>query len=164
MLDDGTRAMLYFSICGHVTERMVNIITGKIDDTGKSNAIIGPVTKIDAFGIKNLSIDIQALEAFADGTGLPQLSTCFQELRWLTDALLDPDLPTLLLPENENTRRRKHPFLQLDLIANVLEKYQGSGGISGMLGGSNTTVKFLILEKKDITQLLKVVRAQVKLG
>jgi len=161
MLDDGTRAMLYFSICGHITERMVHIIAGKVDDTGKSNSILTPITKIDAFGIKNLSIDIQALETFADGTGLPQLSTCFHELRWLTDALLDPDLPNLLTPENENKRRRKHPFLQLESLGNVLEKYQGSGGISGMLGGSGST-EFLILEKKDVAHLLKLV-AQAKM-
>ena len=71
----------------------------------------------------------------------------------------------LLNPENENARRRKHPFLQLDLIANVLEKYQGSGGIGNkLLGASGTAEKFLILEKKEITQLLRVVKAQIKKG
>ncbi len=169
VLDDGPKAMLYFSICGHITERMVNVIAGKSEDTeskkNKSNSGLSPISKIDAFGLKNLSIDVQALEIFADGTGLPQLRTCFNELRWLTDALLDPDLPTLLSPENENARRRKHPFLQLDLIANVLEKYQGSGGMGGrLLGASGGGEPFLVLEKKEIVQLLKVVRVQIKKG
>lgn len=167
-LDEGPKAMLYFSTCGHITERMVHLIAGKIEDTdkkGKTNTLLSPIVKIDAFGIKNLSLDVQALELFADGTGLPQLRNCFNELRWVTDALLDPDLPMLLNPENENARRRKHPFLQLDLIANVLEKYQGSGGIGNkLLGASGTAEKFLILEKKEITQLLRVVKAQIKKG
>jgi hypothetical protein len=168
MLDDGPKAMLYFSTCGHITERMVNIVAGKIetaDSKNKSSTGLSPTLKIDAFGIKNLSLDVQALENFADGTGLPQLRTCFNELRWLTDALLDPDLPTLLSPENENARRRKHPFLQLDLIANVLEKYQGTGGIGGkLLGSSGGTQAFLILDKKEVSQLLRMVRAQIKKG
>ncbi len=165
MLDEGPKAMLYFSTCGHITERMVQVIAGKIEDgdkKSKGNSGLSPISKIDAFGLKNLSLDVTALETFADGTGLPQLRTCFNELRWLTDALLDPDLPKLLSPENENARRRKHPFLQLDLIANVLEKYQGSGGLGGkLIGSSSGAQKFLILEKKEIAQLLKIVKSQI---
>lgn len=168
MLDEGPKAMLYFSTCGHITERMVQVIAGKVEDgdkKSKANSGLSPISKIDAFGLYNLSLDVQALETFADGTGLPQLRTCFNELRWLTDALLDPDLPQLLSPENENARRRKHPFLQLDLIANILEKYQGSGGIGGkLMGPSSGTQKFLILEKKEVIHLLKIVKSQVKKG
>ena len=168
MLDDGPKAMLYFSTCGHITERMVEIVAGKVEELDKKNKTstgLSPIQKIDAYGIKNLSLDVQALETFADGTGLPQLRTCFNELRWLTDALLDPELPMLFTPDNENARRRKHPFLQLDLIANVLEKYQGTGGIGNkLLGTSGSSQAFLMLEKKEIVQLLKVVKAQIKRG
>ena len=60
---------------------------------------VQPMTKIDAFGIKNLSTDCAELERFADSTGVPQLRDCLSELKTLTSLMLDKDLPNLLLPE-----------------------------------------------------------------
>lgn len=168
ILGEDRMTVLYFHLCGHITERMIDLIAGKIEDgdkKNKSDGILSPIAKMDAFGIKNLSLDVKALENFADGTGLSSLHTCFHQLRWLVDALLDPELPTLMSPENENMRRRKHPFLPLELIANVLEKYQGSGGLGGkFLGASSSSEKFLILEKKEVTQLLKIFKGEIRRG
>ena len=129
-MDDGSRAGLHFSCCGHVAERLVKLLTHPVEDAevkGKHASNIQPVAKIDAFGLKNLATDIQHFEAFADGTGVGQLRECFNELKGLTTALLDPELPMLLLSENHQSRRMKYPFLSLDKVYFVLEKYVGTG-------------------------------------
>jgi len=164
-MDDGSRAGLHFSCCGHVAERLVKLITDPVNDTeakGKNASSIQPVAKIDAFGIKNLATDIQHFEAFADGTGVGQLRDCFNELKCLTSALLDHELPMLLLPENHNARRMKYPFLSLDKVHAVLEKYVGTGiGEKLMARGSSVARNdFLMLEKKEVIQLTKIVRLQ----
>ena len=133
-MDEGSRAGLHFSCCGHVAERLVKLLTdlpeepeGKGRSLSPKNGGIPPVTRIDAFGLKNLSIDIQHFEAFADSTGVGQLRECFNEIKSLSAAFMDKDLPVLLLPENANARRRKYPFLSLEKVYCVLEKYVGTG-------------------------------------
>ena len=138
-MDDGSRAGLHFSCCGHVAERLVKLLTDPIDESeGKGkrvskNGAISPVAKIDAFGLRNLATDIRHFETFADSTGVGQLKECFNELRSITLALLDRDLPMLLLPENSHARRRKYPFLSLEKVYSVLEKYVGTGLVSSSL-------------------------------
>merc|ERR1712029_305371 len=127
-MDDGSRAGLHFSCCGHVAERLVKLLTDPVEESegkGKQSNGIPPVAKIDPFGLKNLATDIQHFEAFTDGTGVGQLRECFNEIKCLANAMLDRDLPMLLLPENSNARRRKYPFLSLDKVHCVLEKYVG---------------------------------------
>jgi hypothetical protein len=166
-LDEGSKAGLHFSCCGHISERLVMLVAGKASDEGDSNAAsndtngLRPISKIDAFGLKNLSIDVAEFESFADGTGIPQLRDCFTELKCITDAMLDPDLPKLLIPENENMRRRKYPFLNLDKLCNVLEKYQGTGLGGKLMGSGNKGNTFLMLEKKDIGPLIKLAKSQL---
>jgi len=166
-MDDGSRAGLHFSCCGHVAERLVKLLTDPVEDSegkGKHASRNGPViVKIDPFGLKNLAIDIQHFEAFADGTGVGQLRECFVEVKCLATALLDKDLPMLLLPENSNIRRKKYPFLSIDKVYCVLEKYAGTGlGEKLMARGSGIVRNdFLMLEKKEVIQLTKLVRMQL---
>lgn len=120
-MDEGSRAGLHFSCCGHVSERLVKLLSGKPGDTTTmDDAALPPLTKIDAFGLKNLFIDCEEFERFADGTGIPQLRDCFSELRILTSIMLDKELPHLLLPENAAVRRRKYPILSLDKVVRFL--------------------------------------------
>lgn len=132
--DDGSRAGLHFSCCGHVAERLVKLLTNPVEDPEEKGKLgskgIPPVAKIDPFGLKNLATDIQHFEAFADGTGVGQLRECFVELKCLAAALLDKDLPMLLLPENSTVRRKRYPFLSLDKVYCVLEKYVGKTLVS----------------------------------
>jgi hypothetical protein len=166
-LDEGSRTGLHFSCCGHISERLVMLISGKLstdDDTGirhdDTNGLV-PISKIDAYGLKNLSTDVAEFESFADGTGVPQLRDCFTELRCIVDALLDKDLPMLLQPENENKRRRKYPFLNLEKMCNILEKYQGPGMSLGSKFKAEEEKDFLVLEKKDIAPLIKIAKLQI---
>lgn len=134
-MDSGSRAGLHFSCCGHVAERLVKLLTDPVEDSEgrvklSSKGGIPPVARIDPFGLKNLATDIQHFEAFADGTGVGQLRECFNEIKCLATAMLDRDLPTLLLPENSNARRKRYPFLSLDKVYCVLEKYVGTGLVS----------------------------------
>ena len=132
-MDDGSRAGLHFSCCGHVAERLAKLLTDPVEDSegrGKKSGGISPVAKIDPFGLKNLETDIQHFEAFADSTGVGQLRECFNELKCLATALLDKDLPMLLLSENSNARRKKYPFLSLEKVHCILEKYVGTGLVS----------------------------------
>jgi len=171
-LDDGSRAGLHFSCCGHIAERFVALLVGNPvkskDDamdsdskTGINNDGILPIAKIDAYGLKNLSIDVTAFETFADGSGVPQLRECFNELRCMVDAMLDRDLPNLILSNNENARRRKYPFLKLENVHSILEKYQGAGLGGKLMRSSGKESEFLIMEKKEVTQLLKCVKNQL---
>ncbi|KAL7535682.1 hypothetical protein ACHAXR_010965, partial [Thalassiosira sp. AJA248-18] len=168
-MDDGSRAGLHFSCCGHVAERLVKLLTDPVEESeGKGKHAsksggISPVAKIDPFGLKNLATDIRHFEAFADGTGVGQLRECFNEMKCLATAMLDRDLPMLLLPENSNARRKKYPFLSLDKVYCVLEKYVGTGlGEKLMARGSGVVRNdFLMLEKKEVIQLTKIVRMQL---
>jgi hypothetical protein len=179
-MDEGSKAGLHFSICGHLAERLLDLIAGKVvkskedanamdknsqhgilaENPNKDN--IRPINKIDAYGLKNLLLDIEEFETFALGTGVPQLKECFNELRYVTEAMLDVDLAMLLLPENENARRKKYPLLKLNLISNILEKYQGTGIGEKLIKSAGKDSSFLIMEKKDVVQLLKVVKSQLK--
>mmetsp|Transcript_9348 Transcript_9348/g.13696 ORF Transcript_9348/g.13696 Transcript_9348/m.13696 type:complete len:1256 (+) Transcript_9348:48-3815(+) len=170
-MDEGSRAGLHFSCCGHVAERLVKLLTDKPDpkserpdgiiDNDLSKGGISPINKIDAFGLKNLALDVKEFESFADSTGVPQLGECFNELKCLATALLDRDLPALLQPENENARRRRYPFLSLDKVGNVLEKYVGSGLGDKLLGSSRKNDEFLMLERKEVSQLVRVIKMQL---
>lgn len=161
-MDEGSRAGLHFSCCGHVAERLVKILADSNSGEKTKNddeESVAPIARIDAFGLKNLSVDVESFERFAENTGVPQLSECFNELKCLTTAMIDPDLPQILLPTNANFRQRKYPFLSLDKVSNILEKYVGAGG--GILGGSkNSRSDILVLDKKEISQLLRLCRQQ----
>lgn len=124
-MDDGSRTGLHFSACGHVAERLVKLLTEPPDS--KTGTGLPPIAKIDAFGLKNMHVDVLEFERFADSTGVPQLGECFNELKTLTSAMIDKDLPVLLQPGNEKERRKRYPLLSLDKIALILDKYVGIG-------------------------------------
>jgi hypothetical protein len=130
-MDEGSRAGLHFSCCGHVAERLTRLLTdSEIDASKEGRDVLPPISRIDAFGIKNLNLDVEEFQSFADSTGVPQLSECFNELNGLTSALLDRNLPSLLEPKNAAARRRQYPFLNLEKLGNILEKYVGVGLVS----------------------------------
>lgn len=165
-MDEGSRAGLHFSCCGHVAERLVKILTDPADDLERRRAGgggIAPVSKIDSFGLRNLATDIAHFEAFADSTGVGQLRECFNELNCLAAAMLDRDLPMLLLPDNYQARRKKYPFLSLEKVLSILEKYAGTGIGEKLMarGGSVASKEFLMLEKKEVIQLTKIVKVQL---
>jgi exocyst complex component 6 len=119
-MDEGSRAGLHFSCCGHISERLVKLLSGKPGDTATmDDSALPPLTKIDAFGLKNLLIDCEEFERFADSTGIPSLRDCFNELRILTSILLDKELPNLVLAENAALRRRKYPILSLEKVVSL---------------------------------------------
>jgi hypothetical protein len=117
-MDEGSRAGLHFSCMGHVAERMVKILSERplAEGARTSDGSLAPISKIDAFGIKNLSTDVSEFQKFAASTGVPQLADCFDELKSITDAMLDPELPNLLKSENAETRKRKFPYLSLEKV------------------------------------------------
>ena len=117
-MDEGSRAGLHFSCCGHVAERMVKLLCDRSleEGTKSRDGNLSPISKIDAFGIYNLSHDIGAFKSFASSTGVPQLGDCFDELKSITDAMLDTDFPNLLRPEKSETRKRKYPYVSLDKV------------------------------------------------
>jgi hypothetical protein len=139
------------------------------------------ISKIDAYGIKNLSKDVEEFRKFAESTGVPQLVDCFDELKSITDAMLDKDLPILLQPENSNHRKKKYPYLSLEKVGNILvEKYVGAGmgsdttlGLQmfsnhiylayyilySLMGGGRSTTDMLVLDKKEVSNLLRLVRS-----
>ncbi len=129
-MDEGSRAGLHFSCCGHVSERLVKLLSDRATDKNDASGAedgLAPIARIDAYGLKNLALDVEEFENFAESTGVPQLSECFNELKCLTTAMVDPELPAFIQPENAAARCRKYPFLSLEKVGNILEKYQGTG-------------------------------------
>lgn len=149
-MDEGSRAGLHFSCLGHVSERLVKLFSGKPGDTASmDDGGIPPISRIDAFGIKNLATDVEEFERFADSLvsfpllllrdlcrtriflilslllqGIPQLRDCFNELKVLTGVMLDKELPILLLPENSAARRRKYPILSMEKVVSSQNDFQ----------------------------------------
>lgn len=172
-MDEGSRAGLHFSCCGHVSLRIVRLLSERPVDGGGGgggggpsgglmNSGLPPITRIDAFGLRNLSRDVEEFRRFADTTGVPQLVDCFDELKSITDAMLDKDLPTLLQPEHSTIRKKKYPYLSLEKVGNILEKYVGSSagiGMSSLLGAGRVVDDFLVLDKKEVSSLLRLVRS-----
>lgn len=157
-MDEGSRAGLHFSCCGHVSERLVRILSDRpVEDGSRSDGGLPPISKIDAFGLKNLCQDVAEFKVFASSTGVPQLADCFDELKSITDAMLDPELPSLLRPENAEARKRKYPYLSLEKVGNILEKYIGAG--MSLMGGGKAPAGMLVLDKKDVLALLNLVRS-----
>ena len=68
---EGSRAGLHISCCGHVVERLVKLLaddpSDKVNDTKKT---LPPISRIDACGFKNLSLDVAEFENFAESTAL----------------------------------------------------------------------------------------------
>ena len=143
-MDEGSRAGLHFSCCGHASERLVKILSDRPTEGGLSmDGGLPPIAKIDAFGLKNLSRDVSEFRNFAASTGIPQLVDCFDELKSITDAMLDKDLPILLQPENSSHRKKKYPYLSLEKVGNILEKYVGQGMVSGLLCFKGICIEFV---------------------
>ena len=116
-MDEGSRAGLHFSCCGHVAERLVKILSERpLEEGTRSEGGFPPISKIDAFGLKNLSNDVNEFKSFASSTGVPQLADCFDELKSITNSMLDPELQTLLRPENAEARKRRYPYLSLEKV------------------------------------------------
>ena len=162
-MDEGSKFGLHFSCCGHVAERLVKLLTDPINsDASQAGGEEGipPIARIDAFGLKNLALDVQEFERFADATGVPQLSECFNELKSLTEAMLDRDLPRLLMRENAAERRKRYPFLSIQKVGNILEKYVGVGLGDKLMGTNQKKTEILIMEKKEVQQLVRIVRSQ----
>ena len=130
-MDEGSRNGLHFSCCQHVAERLVKLLTGKpTENSERKSSGLSPISRIDAYGIKNLSTDVAEFIKFADSTSVQGLRDCFDEIKNLTSAMLDRDLPVLLMPENSSARNKRYPFLSMEKIHNILEKYVGSGFVS----------------------------------
>ena len=162
-MDEGSRFGLHFSCCGHVAERMVKLLTNSMSEWQASppeEGDITPIARIDAFGLKGLMLDVREFENFADATGVPQLSECFGELKCLVTAMLDRDLPRLLHREHAAERRKKYPVLSMEKVGNILEKYVGMGLGDKLMGTSNKRSEILMMEKKEVQQLLRIVRSQ----
>lgn len=127
-MDEGSRNGLQISCLAHLSERLVKLLTARPSETHGGN--IPPISKIDAFGIKNLAIDVADFIRFADSTGVQGHRDCFDELKNLTSAMLDRDLPVLLMPENTSARNKRYPYLSMEKIYHILEKYVGTGFVS----------------------------------
>jgi hypothetical protein len=161
-MDEGSRAGLHFSCLGHMADRLTYLVSAAVDSvipTTDDGEFLPPVNKIDAYGLKNLLLDVAEFQVFANSTKVPQLSECFNELRSMLEALLDPELPQLLQSQNELARRTKYPLLSLEKLLNILEKYQVTTMLDKLM--ISTDSEILLLEKKDVSALIKLIKSQM---
>lgn len=162
-MDEKSRTGLQFSACGHVAERLVKLLIDRAGGAPTGN--LSPISKMDAIGLENMNIDALAFEAFANETGVAQLGVCFNELRTLASAMIDRDLPLLLQPGNEKERRKKYPYLTLDKIGVILDKYVDIGlgeKMKSLSGSKSKKADVLMLEKKEVLHLIKLVKMQTQ--
>jgi len=102
---------------------------------------------------------IEFFVILAENTGVKQLKDSFQEIKTLTSALIDAELPTLLQPENIKDRQKKYPVLSLEKLALVLDKYKDTG-----FKFTKTTIKkhgFLSMDGREKSSLMKLIRSQL---
>lgn len=161
-MNEGSSAGLHFLSLGHIADRLTYLVAASSDSavpTTDEGEFLPTISKIDAYGIKNLLLDVGEFQAFADNTKVPQLSECFNELKSLLEALLDPELPQLLQPQNEAMRKSKYPLLSLEKLLNVLEKYQVTTMLDKLMISADSEI--LLLEKKDIAALIKLIKTQI---
>lgn len=165
-LDEGSRDGLHHSCCTHIARRLVKLLTER-RDTFKWNSDhrgdeLQPIEKIDAFAVKNLSLDIECFETFADSTGVRQLKESFSELRCLIFPLIDRELTLLLQPDHAFERQQRYPSLNLEKLSMVLDKYKEVGlGLKMMKSQNKSKTDVLMLERKDILYCLKSIRSQL---
>jgi len=158
-LDEGSRTGLHFSCCSHIAERLTNLLCEKVEPHIYNDTTKPEILKIDLYGLKNLNLDICAFEEYAENTGVKQLKDSFQEIKTLTSALIDAELPTLLQPENIKDRQKKYPVLSLEKLALVLDKYKDTG-----FKFTKTTTKkhgFLSMDGREKSSLMKLIRSQL---
>jgi len=161
-MDEGSSAGLHFSCLGHIADRLSYLLAASSDSTiptTDDGEFLPTISKIDSYGIKNLLLDVREFQIFADNTKVPQLSECFNELKSLLEALLDPELPQLLQLQNEHTRKTKYPLLSLEKLLNVLDKYQVTTMLDKLM--TTTDSEILLLEKKDVLGLMKLIKSQL---
>jgi hypothetical protein len=74
--------------------------------------------------IRALQLDIQLLDEFASGCGIPQLKDCFIQCRELVNALMNRELSKFGETSLRNVNHFQHLFPNLDLenLATVMDK------------------------------------------
>lgn len=174
-LDASSREGILLSCCGHIGNRLVYLLSGDVNEYSRAVAQgdeqdlqypgLSPIQKIDAYGLKNMAIDVRALKTFASTLDVQNLHQSFDEIDRLSSAMIDPDLPLLLRPENQGLRSKRYPFLSLERLKSIIERYVVAGigskmfsGTSMFSGGeqsSNSNV--FMLDKKDVLLMTKLI-------
>ena len=74
--------------------------------------------------VLNIERDIHHLEAFADSCEIPQLKECFVEIKEIISALLNPDLPHMVIdsPSSVGALKREYPKLDFAKLAIIYDK------------------------------------------
>lgn len=108
------REGIHFASCAHINTAMLDLLC----DARR-------VKCVNTNGLHNLSVDLAALEEFADSCGVLQLRECFAELRQTLGTLLHRDVHTLLL--DAGLREGVYPKVQTSKLVAILEKYKPLG-------------------------------------
>lgn len=106
------REAAHFTCCGKINQGILEFILS-------SN-----VKKINMLSIRALQLDIQLLDEFASGCGIPQLKDCFIQCRELVNALMNRELSKFGETSLRNVNHFQHLFPNLDLenLATVMDK------------------------------------------
>lgn len=108
------REGIHFASCTHINAAMLELLCDPRRVKG-----------VNTNGLHNLSVDLAALEAFADTCGVLQLRECFAELRQTLGTLLHRDVHALLL--DGNLRGGVYPKAGTGNLVAILEKYKPLG-------------------------------------
>lgn len=148
---------LHFASCTHIHAVMLA-------------TLLNPhkVRAVNTTGLYNLSLDVAALEAFADACGVLQLRECFAELHQTLGALLHQDIHTLML--DASLREGVFPKIRTANLVNILERYKPLGLLAQVKnqqggaghGGGGRGVDLPYLDKKKAAEYIKSLRKQLQ--
>lgn len=144
------REVIHFASCSHISLVL-------------SELLLDPkqVPRINTNGLYNFSVDLAAIENFADSCAVTQLRECFAELRQTLGAMLHPDIDTIM--KDANLREGVYPKLNPSKLILILEKYRPLNLLSQVRNQQRqdgTPADLPYLDKKKVADYLKALKLQ----
>lgn len=143
------REVIHFASCSHISLVM-------------SSALMDPkqVPKINTNGLYNFSVDLAALEDFADSCAVMQLRECFAELRQTLGAMLHRDIDTIM--KDAVLREGVLPKLNASKLVVLLDKYRPQALLSQVRNQQRQDAPpdLPYLDKKKVAEYIKALKQQ----
>lgn len=111
-MPDAVREAVHFTSCKHVASGLLAVL-------------LGPTVKaVNALGLHNLHVDLQALEAAAQQATIPNLAETYSELRQTINFFLNGELEVAL---DAAALRRAFPHVAVSKLVVLLDKFRDVG-------------------------------------
>lgn len=142
------REAAHFTCCSKINQGLLEFILSP------------KVQKINMLSVRALQLDVQLLDEFASGCGIPQLKDCFISCRELVNAMMNRELVKFADSSQRKVNHFEHIFLNLDFdnLCALMDKVvvlPMSAEVSGVIPQH---------DKKTLAAIAKGVKAVAKHG